>query len=583
MSISKFQEKFLTNKGCLTVTVVAFSSVFLFFGVRWQSIFGGDDQGAGNKAPLVVTIGDIPVTTEQVTDGVSRQSSQMPSTGFASQVQTTSSVLSNLVRGAACAAIGERDHLLSDDAILKNATEIVSQQIDGMKSALNVKPGASQKEIDDAFAKAGQKPPSQMLQGVLENVKQALSDSNKRKDLEAGVAPQIVTESIATKLAPTQQQIDDYFKVYTIKEIDFQGKPGAQDQKAQEALKAIKGGMSFEAAMDKYSTAKAPPGKKANEVTRDVKGEELSFTPTYKSLPALKPGSVSDVVDSFGGKAIFKLVSVKEDIPKDFDQQKGMYYTRIEGQKLQEELQKEIQAMVDSSATKWTNKGYKALYDLSLTFQIIDPKKRDAALQSVIAEAKAATATPVDAQPATYAWYQASDLLYKSAPPQDQAKMRDDRIEVLKEVLDYTEDVDLRMELFDLYVQKKDGADALMNLVQASKANTSYDADGQRKFGDIAAKRFQLVNQKLVKLEDLKELDSAQDTWRSEKKRSDQEAADAKKAEAEQAAKDKANQKANEELLKKQAEELKKNTASTKTPAGKEAPKAPAGAPKKGP
>jgi septal ring factor EnvC (AmiA/AmiB activator) len=134
------------------------------------------------------------------------------------------------------------------------------------------------------------------------------------------------------------------------------------------------------------------------------------------------------------------------------------------------------------------------------------------------------------------------------------------------------------MELVDLYVQKKDGLDALSNLVLASRSNTVYDTTGQAHFGDIAAKRAQLLAIGLVKQTDLADLDKEQTAWKAAKVEADKQAIEEKKEEAEQkrqaeeqAKKDAENEKKNAELLKQQQAQQKKagGKAPADTSAGK--------------
>jgi len=574
VSISKFQEKFLSEKGCGTFMAIGFTLVLVCFGfntqcARMNAMGGGGDAG---DVPPIATVGDIPVAQNDVTDIISHQQQGRPSQGYLESAYEQANAVDTALKRAANLYLARQMHASFDDAsITKVMSDQISSQIMQAKMQLaqtkKLKP-TDTKAMDDAFkAQFGGRTADELTKGMMDQLKTALADKSKRPIVEMDVAPELLEKAVEAQINPTDAELRASYDTYVTKQITVSPKPGS-DPTAQilQAQNALKGGMSFEAAMEKYSTAPAMKGKKKSDQTSDIPVSEINFMPSYKELEGKQPGYVSGVLDSFMGKQIIKIVSVKNNAPKDLTKNRAVYVQTYAGQQASTQVQDKLKALLASSTVKWDSAGYRALDDYEQAAMNPDPISKAAALQKVQNEAKAARdgGRPGDAGAALAAWYLAFDQIYQM-PTTNKDSMRDARIELLTAVLASNEDFGIRMELVKLYADKKDGKDAVLQLVTASKNNTLTDATGQKNFGDVAQEKEKLQTAGLTTPADIKAIDDAQAAYvklrDDSAKQTAQQAEEQKKADAE-----------NAKLIKQQEAEL----AKTKAAAAPSNPTAPA-------
>jgi hypothetical protein len=575
VSIGKIQEKILTQKGCGTAIGigVAFVMSFFIFG-QCSPRYSGMDQGQSGQASnaSVAAVGDVDVKATDISDRVAQSSQGQPQVSFASTAQQTSSALSELLNNAAYEYIAKRDHIaLTDAALMSAASGVVDEQMEMQKMQLQMqsKPGTPPKDFEAEFKKRTGKTTAQAKKEALDKVKTIIAKPDTRQKLLDNLIAPVVQEALVSAAKPSDAEIRASYDTYVLKRIlitknsitDPKGEKAKA--KADEALKAVQGGMSFESAMEKYSGEPPQPGKKLTDSVISLPASAMSMQPTYKPLVGQKVGFISPVEEGPEGLSIYKVTAIKNDAPKDFDAKRDEYKKRFVQSQVQSKLQDEVKSVLDSKALTWTNKGYEALYDYS-KIQMSNPPDKNAALKKIEDEAQAAMKDPPAKEPALYAWFQAETDLYNGP---DRSKLVQGRIDLLSAVLETTEDYDLRLELADLYTQQKKGKEALQDLIQASQANTLYDENGQKRFGDLAAKADTLVKNKLVSEADLKLFRDAQDAWKKSKADDDASQAQMAAQEAKQRQQDAANEKANEEAMKKQ----KAAAATPKAPGGKPA------------
>ncbi len=563
MSISKFQEKYL-RKGCATVIALAMASVFLGFGFNNQcgrNAGMNQPQGDQEDRSLVAKVGDIPVTTDAVQKAQATITSQAPAgLAYPMQARSEAEAVYAAASQAAYAYIAQRDHIpITDQALLKGVEAQIQRAIEQEKMQLMFSGKVKDpKDMDAAFKQATGRTADEIVRNSLTQAREDLQDKDKRARLVAEMAPELVRNAFESKFVPSDAELRASYQVYVVKRVLIAAgtKNPSVDAMVAEVEAALKAGLDFDKAIDKFSSD--PPtasGKKISDNTFNVTASMMQTDPQYKDLQGQRPGFVSPPVAVPNGKAIYKIVSVRTDLPKDFDKNIARYRSDYAKQKVNGEVQKQVNGVLTSSTTSWNNLGDKALFEYTQAFGTTDPATTNTQMRKVADDAKAARVKGdvASLQPATDAWFLAFDTLYNTRGA-DKSKMQDERIEVLNAVLQHTEDFSLRMELVDLYVAKKDWSNALGNLVAASHANTDYAGLGTQHFGDIMAKRNQI--KKLGQLTDaqLKDLDAAQDSWRVDKAGFDKQAEETKREEAKAKA-------AQAEIDRKNAEELAKQKA----------------------
>lgn len=543
---------------------IACAIVFLGFGFqqcsRSAGMNGSNEEGE-NESPTVAKIGSIPVTMREVSDAATAMNSQSGGAQtYAAMAQDEEAAVTRVVSRAALQYIAQRDHIpMTDDVLMKVAQPQVDQEVQqAMSQVLSQAKlrNPTQKAIEDAFKAQYKVTPDQMKQRGLDNLHEMLADKDQRQRLVEQLAPEVVQDALAAKMQVSDEQLKQNYQTLMVKRIFLQSGPKNPDPvaAANKVEDALKGGLAFEAAMNKYSNDPPPSkGKQVSDNQITVPNSMTSTVPDYKPLQGQKVGYVSPPVSVYNGEAIYKVVSVRDDSPKDLKTNAAKYKQDYAKGQAPAELQKEVQTILNGPETVWSDPGDKALYELSQQYSLSGPAAVHDLMVKVVDQAKAIANgnAPVDATAAVYAWYLAEDYLYNQ-PNADKAKLEDGRIEVLNAVLRESEDFDIRMELVGLDIKKKDGQDAIANLTAAAEANTTYDTTGQRRFGDIMAKRGQLLIAGLAKESQLKDLDQAQAQWRKDKASSDAQDAEMKKEEAQQKAADAANEAKNRAELAKQ-------------------------------
>jgi hypothetical protein len=568
VSISKFQEKFL-RKGCGPIIVVAMSAVFLGFGFnnqcnRYAGMNRGAGQGDNEDRFEIVKVGNVPVTSTQVQNVESQLASREGAVSFQTQASGTAQAIYGLVTQAAYADIVDSEHIpVTEDALLNAYKTLLQQEIDQVKLQLMMSGKAKdQKDIDAAFKAQTGKVPDQFLKDELTTAREQYSDKDKRAELVEKVAQELVEQSYEAKIVPSDQALQDSYRSDVVKRIFIaSAKSPNVDAKIAEVQAALKGGMSFEQAMDKFSSDPAYGAhKKVSDNTTDVGADMIASDPEYKPLAGQQAGFVSGPVDVPGGKAIFKVVTIQSKLPPDFQKNIATYRTDYAKKTAPKEVQKRVQSILTSSATTWDNLGYKVLYEYMQSLYSGSTANPTEAMRKIADEAKDVLqkGDPAYGEPATYAWYLAFEVVYQGAGA-DKTKLRDERIAVLNAVLQHTEDYGIRMELVDLYMQAKDPAGALNNLIAAAQNNTDYGGQGTAHFGDIQAKRAAMLKAGLVKDADLKPLDAAQASWRSAKADQDKQDAEMRKQAEAEKQKDIENEKANAAAVAAQKAEQEKN------------------------
>jgi hypothetical protein len=580
VSISKFQEKFL-GKGCGVAIGIVMALTFLGLGFnqcsRGAAANGNSD--ASQEGPVAIaSVGGIPVTSVDVTaaQDALQQQSQTPDSSYSAMARLRGQAISFAASRAAIAYIAQRDHIPVDDAavlkVRQSAMQMQIQQAEDALIATKKLKNPTPAQLAAAFEAQYKKKPQQIIDESTDAIKKQLADKEQHAALMADSVPMIVESALETKYTPTDDQLRSAYNTYKVKRIFLNSTKNPNlDAAIAKVLTALKGGTSFDEAIDKYSNDPTPPGKKLSANTTTVPGQLIDYEPEYKDLKGQKVGFVSNPESVMGGKAIFDIVGITTNPPKDFQSNLAKYRSDYAKGEAGKELQKEITDVLGSTTTTWNNPGYKALYDVQAALGNPMLGNSPASLQKFIDEAKTARSGSGSGEvPANDAYFLASDALYNS-PGADKTKLRDERIDALSAALQSNEDFDLRLELADLYAQKKDEVNALDQLQKAAEANTVYDVTGQRHFGDVAAKRETFIKSGLAKEKDMAAIDAAQDAWRKSKVDQDKQDAEMKEQEAIQKQKDAELAKQNEAEIARQ-----KATAPKSGPSSSLAPSKPA-------
>jgi hypothetical protein len=357
-----------------------------------------------------------------------------------------------------------------------------------------------------------------------------------KADIEGAAVAQKLNEAYAAQIQLSDDQLKkDLSTSYKFKRISFRlskdFKPlniseivEAKRQKlteAQKVLNEIKGGLSFEAAMEKYSDDPAPAsGKKKGDSTVDLQLSVLTFDPDYAPLATLKAGDLSPVIyHSIQQEVlIFKLIAIEQKPQPNFEKDKANLMKNRLTQLANAKLIEDAKKLTQEDAIKWQSDGFKVLYHWYKAFtdndNLKDSSKRLAELEKIAGEAKKAVDNPdsLGERPAGLAFFASIDPVYRAADEAKKAKLAADWADAAARVLENTESTDLRLELAKVYLSQKKLNEAKGQLISAASGLVGTSEDAFKHYNEIQVLRAKFIAAG-IKKEDLSGIDDSQLQW----------------------------------------------------------------------
>lgn len=565
VSISSFQEKFL-NKGCGTAIIVVSALALGISMLSSQCARGNMINGSASAQDAVVTVGDVPVTAQQIQ--AAADSGSNPDGGALDRASQLASATYRVVNSAGAASLvlqsGEPAESEVETVVSNAIEDQLDQQREMMVALKQPKANATPAEIDQALtAYLGGQTPSAYKKDQVTKIVEAYKDPQRKGNVLQAIASRILASRAAAKSAMSDEALRNSYKTLVFKRVflsDASGSKESAQARAQKVLDGLKSGKSFDAMMDQYSNDPASPGKKVHDLEEDVPATQAGARPEFAEIKDKPVGAVSGIVDVPGGKAVYRLAATRNSAPADFEKNKDKYRRTAAMAAASTEVEKKVKDYV-AAKSSWSSKAFEAMFLQGQTTQQ-SPTEQKAALEKAFDLAQQALKSdqPGEVRVGAMAALLAEGGLY-NAPDADKAKLADQRIGVLEAAFaNGLDDGQLRMELVDLYAQKKNGAKATEALVAASKGNLKYDATGQKLFSDIAGKALTLQQQGVITADQLKTIQAQQVVWSDARAAYDKAMAESKKQEE-------AAQKANEaEIARQKAEAAKAGGTAPATP-----------------
>lgn len=472
-----------------------------------------------------MVVGDLPITNDQIDQAVDAQRAQfsqyMQGRPLSPDMELGiyGRVIGGMLKEAAAPGLMQAKGLpMDDNSLMKVLQSDIKDGVERARQDLisqgKLKANATDAEFKEAFKKAQGKDLDQLLNDNQERIRKGLADRSQRPEILAQLAPIALRQDAVSKLKLTDQDVQNFYTNFTVKKIHFKSLvPGKTvEERAAAAEKALAGGMTFEQAANKFSEDLPMGGKKPADQTDIVTGAQFAESPDLKVLATLKPGAVTAPIKISDGEAIYKLVSEKVDLPKDYAANKEKYRKDVTNQMVAGPLDKELTDYSQKpNIVSFKMPGYKAVYDYAAL--VAKPGGNQTAQYQAIYDTadKAVKAAGPDARPALLVRYAAIDKLVSEGGP-NVDKLRASEIEAINGVLDRTESADLRFKLVDLYRESKDYEKAVDQLIQVARNNTP-DQSGMpinQQVGDLMSK---MLAAKQITPDQQKQIEDAQREW----------------------------------------------------------------------
>lgn len=510
------------------LTLVGMGGIYFMQGNRYNNNQERQAEGPPkDDSPVVAQLGDYKITSQMIDKQADRMGQQLGGSPNPQQLmQTIGLVLDSNVQQAlnyklmADNGIELTDQDLSAQVASEEAMEIQQRLKPQLVDAKIVDANATDDQVKAALKKQGQDL-DKLAADELANLRKSLADPLEKPHILAAYGQQKLLSKLGEKITVTDEQLMHDLDQVTYKRILIRVTGAADAAKASDVLKSLNSGMSFDAAMDKYSGDRPVQGKSVHDLSTTSPRRDLP--PDVRSaIDKLKVGQHSDVVNSPEGSLIYELVSVKPISQADFEKTKDSARKAYRESQAGTVLQKAIDDLKKKNPVDWKEPVYKAGYDLNQLItnppHLADPKKEIDQLKQI--EKTCADTQANDGgvlRDAALFRFAAFELLYQKSPVADQQKLTDEHIEVLKNLFNYIDDTQERINLAELLVGKKDGKGATENLITAAQRNLNEMNDDQMSFTTntrIVSLEARMENEKLISADDKATLDKALSDWK---------------------------------------------------------------------
>lgn len=500
----------MEKSGCGLIVAIALGAVMIVGIVAIGGGGGARRQGDLDGRQLVLAeVGQQRVMADQLESVVQAQvrSIGAAETGISPDLmgQVYARAAWDLMQGAAALHLAAASGTpVTDDVIVKQQMELVEQQIQLQRQTLvlsnKLKADATEQEFQEAFRESTGQTIAQVRQNFESQIREAIKDETARQRLAAASAVQALTATAAQQNRPTDAQLREGFRTWTVRRVLFDpmtgrhADPKGELEKIREEI--VGGRMTFAEAMEKHSDDRPQPGKRKSEATVEVPKWLIDLVPEMAPLAELEKDAISGVLRTPEGYAIMQVVSVEDKVPQDFAENVESYRTSAAQRTAQRRVQDRIRDTIRQSA-KWTEPAFEILYRYAdgIANAPIGEQERQAAIETLLADIKTELESGSGFAQRTLSLLQFTVFKekYDKMTAEQQAEVRQQYIEVISLALDSTEDFGTRLLLASLYEKEGDFAAAADQVTMAIASNTNYDEFGLSRYREARAVELRLL------------------------------------------------------------------------------------------
>ncbi len=572
MSISKVHE-LIQNKGCVwTISIIMALSMI----VGGFATCGRDNQNPQlrrlDPGAVIAKVGDYEVTEGFLSEEVQRTVGMyggLVNMSPQQQLQQQAGALRGIVGYVIMIDMAKKYGIkASDQDIEKVLSSEIEQEFMMEKQRFimqgKLKAESTEAEFAEVFKKEHGHDVSQLKKDSLAaGMARVKSSPDTRLGIEAKAINLPLMDAVQKETKLSDEDLKKSYDQFQVKRIMLiKGDPLATAKKIEAELK---GGLTFEKAMDRYSETPAEPNKKVSDKVDPWPRTSLQAWDVLRPLEKLKVGEVSAPITVGDTVSLFKLVGIKSELPKDFEAKKEEKRKEQIATVAAGKLQSDLMAAQKVVKIDWRLPVYEMLYEYGrLGTETMNPDERSQLARKIMDESLKAV-TEGDAAQAKLASLLALitfEDVYSKASPAEKTKLDEKKIEIYEAYLLDNEDPDMRLEIVRVYQSQKRGQEFADQLTAAANGNLGgTDAKAQSIYAEINKLIREGEESKLLTPDQVKPLKDIQQQWVVQKAEQDKWDAEQKKQEEEaRKAAEEEERKAKEEAAKqaKTREELEK-------------------------
>ncbi len=460
MSISKLRETF-EKKGCQVILVIiGILTAIGFLSTGQCSWLGARRANEPGETPIA-KIGDVSIGERQYRAALEslRQNNQMPNVSPMMTARMQAAALQQLVESAYLLEMAKRMGVKTDDeSLMKAVEENFDEQVKLYRQMMiaqnQLKPDATEEEFQAAVKKSQGADVSTLRERMVDQAKEALKDPAKRPMVVAQTLQPRLVQAYEAKVSVTPEVLKSQFDEISYQTVAITAPDGnwaKAKENAQKALDEIAAGAKFEDIHKKYGTGKIPTEVRPRSFFEGQKN--------FDAVAKAKPGEV--VMVMVGAQPyLYRVEKITPKPPADFEQKKADYEKGYRQSQAYQLFQKDLESLKETKPPKWLMPGHEVLYEVAQAaddqeLQTDLAKKRER-MQELMEKAKQAEGDGMSEEAATLARFWAFSEYYGLLSPKEQEEQSDLKAEVLQRLLQFTENTDLRVELYDLYASEND-------------------------------------------------------------------------------------------------------------------------------
>lgn len=548
----------MEKKGCQAVLILI--GILMIIGMVMSGQMGNPQQ-QNPEERAAFTIGSQKVSLKQFTARVQKESQnqqsqgQIPGTALA-EFSSHMKAIQTFINDASVASLAKEKGVAITDANVRAVAESVSKQyMDSTRAQLIqqglVKQNATKEEVDKMIASfSGGKTPDQLITTQTDEIVKKYDDAETKSEIISALLPVAVQESYKSAVQFTEADLKAAYNDYSLSVIKYDdlSKPLEERQAAAiDAIEKIKAGKDFAAVQTEVN-----PKAKPEEKTATLSGGTLDAIPDLKPIMKLKAGEISDMILAGGTPTIYKLNSVKPNLPKDFEKNKATLLENGKASRAAQLFDTDIKKKTETFSPKFEDKGLEVAYEIYSNtgkpeFQSDQAKLKTYLTEKLSALRKGEYESDGYQNIVAATQFLVQENLYSMAKPEEKKEMLDDRIESANTMLGFFEDNGYRLSFAKELLDSGRNEDSYIFALAAAQNNGDFENIGKGVYTQIGELVTAAETKKAWTAENLTEIKAEQSRWQDEY------------------AKYAAEQKEIEEAQKKAQEELDKESVDNKT------------------